>query len=352
MLVTYHVHAAYSAFSELQKQVEELSRQVEAMNAHNSLGTSGSINSSGYPDIQNSKNFFLYLEPLLLHAKVDGTSYAYTATGPANTLPIRADTRDVKFGWDWGLRSGIGYHFKPYDWIVDANYTWIDTEGDTKAASNLFGSVMPLKGVVYLGNGVEWAKSRVSVDQDSIFLRIMKSYFVSSSVSLTPYGGLKNSWIDIKQWTQYFGGSSLGNNVEHIRDRSRFWGIGPSIGGTGKFCFGRGFNFFGDLGLAFQYGLFRVEYDEVQSNDHANRIKLKESRHQFIPNFEINLGLGWGTYLNHKHNYLSLGIGYQMQYWMRANQILNVLQSNAQRYFNLAEDLSYLGIQFQAQLHF
>ncbi|MDN3505580.1 MAG: Lpg1974 family pore-forming outer membrane protein [Rhabdochlamydiaceae bacterium] len=345
-------YADYSAFSELKEQVALLQAKVDRVTESNALKTEGAVTGSGYPNISDPKNFYLFIEPMVMHAKVDGTTYAYTATGPANTSPIRADSRDVKFHWDWGLRTGVAYHFPKKDWTIEASYTWIETQGYTKASSNILGSVMPLKGVIHLGSGVQWASSSVSVNQDTILGVIKKSYFVSPTVSLTPYGGLKNSWINLKQWTQYFGGESLSNNVMHINDKNHFWGIGPSIGSGADFYLGKGFSFIGDFQLAFQYGLFRIEYDEAQSNLTSNRIKLEESRHQFAPNFEMNLGVKWGSYFNNNHNYFSFSAGYQMQYWFRMNQIINVLQANAQRYINIAEDISYVGFIMSAKLTF
>ncbi|MCF7852132.1 MAG: hypothetical protein K9M07_02705 [Simkaniaceae bacterium] len=346
------LEATYSAFNDLRDQVAELEAKVNELVQKNQLGTEGAHLPSGYPQLVESKNIFIYIDPLIVHAKVNGTTYAYTSTGNANQLPIRADSQQIKFGWNGGIRCGIGYWFPKKDVTLDVSYTWIESNASQKVQSGILGSVMPLKGVTILGQGVNWAKSYCSVEQDTILAKVSKSYFVSPSVMLIPYGGLKNTWIDLEQWTQYFGGTNLSNNVLHVRDSSDFWGIGPAIGASGKLYLGRNVYLMGDVSGALQYGLFRIQYDESQSNLSAQRIKINESFHQFAPNFEMNLGAEWSTYWNRHRNYFSIGAAYHVEYWFSQNQFIDILQENARRYFNLSEDISFHGLEIYLQLDF
>jgi hypothetical protein len=346
------VDAAYSAFSELQQKVALLEEKVNELTKSNALETTGGVNASGYPSLVEAKHFYLFVDPMLLHSKVEGTEFAYAATGPTSSLPIRADTKNVPFGWDFGIRVGAGYHFPAKDWNLDASFTWIDTHESASISSNMMGSIMPLKGIIQFGEGVTKAKSSFSIQQDTILVKLSKSYFVSSSVSLTPYGGLKNSWIHLKQWTQYYGGSVLGQNDIHVKDGSRFWGIGPSVGNQAKLYLGKGFSLDGDLQVALQYGLFLVSYSEKQSNLPQSSILIKDSFHQFAPNFEIDLGASYSSYFNHKRNFFTLSMAYQVQYWMNQNQFLDITQPYARRYVNLAEDMSFHGLIVNVRVDF
>lgn len=347
-----NVQAAYSAFSELQKQVALLQEQVDELSTANALNTKGGVNASAYPDLFEAKHVYVFADPLLLHPKAEGSEFAYTATGPTNALPLRGDTQDVSFNWDWGLRVGIGYHFPSKDWNLDASFTWIDTRSSQSVSSNIMSSIMPLKGIIQFGEGVGWAKSRFSIQQDTILLKLSKSYFVSPSVALTPYGGIKNSWIYLKQWTEYHGGAVLGQNNIHIRDKSRFSGIGPAIGNQAKLYLGRGFSLDGDIQIALEYGLFRVAYAEKQSNISSNSVLLRDAFHEFTPNFEIDLGGSFSSYFNKKRNFLTISAAYQVQYWMNQNQFLSISQPYARRYVNMAEDLSFHGLILNVRIDF
>ena len=344
--------AAYSAFSELQQQVALLQEKVDELTKSNALETKGGINASGYPDLVEAKNFYVFVDPMFLHSKVEGTEFAYTATGPTSTLPIRADTQNVPFGWDFGLRFGLGYHFLSKDWNLDAGFTWIDTHESTSVSSGMMGSIMPLKGIIQFGQGVSSGKSSFSIKQDTILLKLSKSYFVSQTVSLTPYGGLKNTWIHLKQWSQYHGGLALGENDIHVKDGSHFWGIGPAVGNQARLYLGKGFSLDGDLQVALEYGLFRVSYAERQSNLPQSTILIRDSFHQFAPNFEIDLGASFGSYFNRKRNFFTASASYQVQYWMNQNQFLDITQPYARRYVNLAEDMSFHGLIIKVRVDF
>ncbi len=315
------------------------------------MGTLGPVTALARPNIEGD-DIFLDVEPLFWHARINGTAFAYTNNRNTIGLPTKGDTQEVRFGWDFGVRVGAGYSFDYDGWDLLLNYLHYSTTEQENVFTNIMGILMPQKGTTLIGVGVREARSQMSVFVDSIDILLGREYFISPYVAIKPAFGFKSSWFDIKQKTSYTGGAFLDVNSYYVTDKSYFWGIGPKIGAGTEWFLGSGFSLSTTLAAALQYGHFDVSYFQQQSNTANQDLRIRENRHQFAPEIEFGLGLGYGTYLNNHCNYLDVSLWYEGEYWFRQNQTINVLQANAARYINHSEDVSFHGATLKVRVNF
>lgn len=338
-----------STIEQLERQIQELQEKVADITAPTDLGRNALQLVSARPDVNGTK-WFVTADILYWHPRVSGTAFAYTNSRPTVAIPIKGRTKKIDFGWEWGFRFGIGRNFCHDKWDLYLNYTNFDSNDSTSASAGYNSTVVPLKGSIITGGGVGIAKSHFSLDYDAIDLELGRHFFVSGKLSLRPFLGLKTAWIDLSQVTRYTEGS-IGVRTEQIRDDSDFWGLGPRLGFHSEWDIRNGFRFVGDLSAALMYGYFDISLQEKLTSSHS-QVKLSANEHRFLPNAQLFLGFGYGTYCEKEEFYISIDVGYEAQYFWRANQMLRVYEYNAYRYENISEDMSMHGITFKLRLDF
>jgi len=97
-----------------------------------------------------------------------------------------------------------------------------------------------------------------------------------------------------------------------------------------------------DIGL--EYGIFKVSYDEYLSNDNTKKIHLTESKHQFSPIFDFAFDMNYGFYFKQNKAFINFSLGYEAIFFLKQNQMLQLIGNNGYRIQNISEDLSFHGI--------
>src|SRR5690242_4047781 len=69
------------------------------------------------------KEWLVRLDILYWQSRVGGTGFAYSNWKPSVELPLQGRTRKIDFGWDWGVRAGIGRNFYHDEWDLNLTYT-------------------------------------------------------------------------------------------------------------------------------------------------------------------------------------------------------------------------------------
>ncbi|MCB1068217.1 MAG: MOMP family protein, partial [Simkania sp.] len=91
------------------------------------------------------------------------------------------------------------------------------------------------------------------------------------------------------------------------------------------------------------------------------RMHLRSTQHNFVPTAQMMLGLIWETYINDKHQHITLGAGYEVEYFWRATQTLvtgdgtTSLDFAAPRRLSVSqasEDIMFYGLTLKARLDF
>lgn len=370
--------------AQLEQQMKCVYMEVIEDDCDPMMITCGAQTASARPNVQGDQcrcgyGWFVSVDVIYWHPKVGGTEYAYSDNSPQLALspdlseahfPLKGRTKDIDFDWDWGFKVGLGYNFKHDGWDALIEFTRLDSDGSDSTNSGLNGTIVPLRGTSSITNGTgaftgvflycSHAKSEFDVDYDRLDLEMGRNFYVSPKLALRPYAGLTAAWIELMQKTRYFGGEEvtagvlgLGVNTVHVNDKSHFKGLGPKFGIDTKWTLGHKFSIYGNISGALPYGIFNVtHYEKYSLLEDTNRIKLTADNNRFAPNCVFELGLAYDTYMNENRQHLTIGLGYEAQYWFRANQMLQVTDFEVLRYTRYSEDVSFHGVTLDIRLDF
>lgn len=296
---------------------------------------------SAYPGL-TKKNWIFNWDILYLHAKVGGTSFAFLNQRPSIDLPVQGFSKRIDFDWNFGFRAGLGRHFEHDKWSTFLNFTYFKASNSSELRGSSISYVTPLRGP--FSHSVLQAKSIFDLKFYNLDLDLYRHYFISHGVSLKPSIGLKNTWLDLSQVTRYNEGAYLNNNTAQTIDSSDLWGMGPKAGFESTWYLNKGFNIFGSLSASLVYGYFQIKEDSSVTPTTNYNFIIKDKFHRFVPNVQFFLGLGYGSYIKEERYFVNLTMGYECQYYWRANQMVNLQRFNdSYRYENLSEDVSFHG---------
>ena len=353
------------AAMDMDSRVSELENQMEKVHTETAMGTYGAKTATARAEV-GGRGVYILADILYWHAKVGGTEYAYSDQDPIASLPIKGRTKSIDFGWDWGLRFGLGYNFDYDSWDVSGQYTWFDSSGSDSSRAGQSSVLVPIRGssriTILPGQSLppflfcSSAKSHYNFDFQAIDLELGRAFFQSQWFSVRPFWGLKAAWIDQQQTTRYTGGSSfhdaqgvptalgLEGSTVHIKDHCDYGGFGPRVGFDSKWHLGSGFSIFGNVAGALLYGFFDVNHKEKWSNSELTRIKIHANRNAFSPTLQMQMGLRYDTYMHKDQQHLGLGLGFETQYWWRQNQMLKVDDAFVMKYERYSEDINMYGL--------
>ncbi|MCB1109858.1 MAG: MOMP family protein [Chlamydiia bacterium] len=353
------------AAADREVRLNELEQQMKQVGTETAIGTYGANTASARPDV-DGRGWFISFDVLFWKTRVGGTEYAYTDQDPVGTLPVKGRKKSMEFDWDWGLRVGLGYNFDHDSWDVRAQYTWWETSGSDSVRAGLNSSVIPLRGSSFLTTAPAQnqtvgeffyctsAKSMYDLDYQAVDLELGRDYYISSTVSLRPFWGLKTAWIDQEQRTRYTGGEltinqgvnvlGLQGNTVHVKEDSDFWGLGPRTGIDTRWYMGNQLSIFGNVSGALLLGHFDVDHKERYSAVEDARIRLHANRNAFSPMVNFQLGMRYDTYLHHDQHHIGIGLGFEAEYWWRQNQMLKIDNFSELKYERYSEDIAFYGI--------
>ena len=366
--------ACGSLQSGMTERVEKLEQEMSQIGATNSMDNFGTSFTTASP--KGSNHIYIFADPLYWHAKAGGTEYAITVESHGNPLsiqtinnpPIVGSLKGNDFGWDWGLRFGLGYNFDHDCWDLNANYTWYQTNQTAQVRKNTPSFVIATR-----ANDIVWmqgAKSTFNVGYNNVNLELGRSYYISKSISLKPHFGLKSAWLDLKQNVHYaltFHGAPnpFQRTIIKSISKSYSWGIGPRAGLNTEWYLGDGFSIAGNVATALLYGYVRSDVHfkpDGNSNNFGDLIsrKLKAKTHRYLPTIQMFLGLIWETFMFERTKHLTLGAGYELEYYWRANQMLyledtanrNTFNSRRDHVDSFSEDVMFYGLTLKAKLAF
>lgn len=341
----------------------------------------GPITVSARPSNLDS-GFYVTADFLWWQAQEGGAEWSYngnnqelpTVGGPDEKANLKNNS--VKFHWDPGFRAGLGYNFEYDGWDAEVYYSWFRTS-KKESVSSPFSQTNPntvgfsLQAIVPLHTDINTATEASidwSIHYSVVDAELGRNFFVSRHLSLRPHIGLKTGWINQHIKTHLLAASSSTNFPGPVdnQKKSDFWGIGPSGGINTRWylaTFGcdQHFSLFGDFSGALMWGKFDVKEQEIEpgfATDATNHINIHGiNTHLIVPMIQAQLGLGWDTGFYDECFHVALNVGYEIQYWFRQNQMLNVLPNFffGQIYYiyqRQSEDLRFHGLTVNLKVDF
>lgn len=294
-----------------------------------------------------------YIEFSLLYwkANVGGAEYSYETNTTNANLPLYANTNRLKFPWGYGFSFDVGKGFVQGNWDVGVLYTYYNRKGSVELLSMGNSIQVNLKGTILADETFRNSFVNGHVEYDNIDLYLRKHILFFNTFCLSPAIGIRTSWLDISQEEKYTGGE-MGNSSLFVNEKSGFWGIGPAISGEAKWFIPAGFYLKSLLGMAVEYGPLTVKYKESFSSDSTNQIAIKDRARRFLPNFDYDLSIGYGQYVNDSDKYLNLELGFSGTYWFNGNNNFYFHDINPIRYYQNGKDVNFYGLKISASLQF
>ena len=204
-----------------------LEQQMQEVFTDTSLGDFGAKAASARPQI-HSNRLFIKADGFLWKAFLGGSDYAATNSAIDSHI-LKGDTKRADFRWRWGFRTELGYRLPHDDWDAVANYTWFNDKSDRSVVSPAGGTLVPLLSPFSVFATGASASIRSELLYQNFDLDLRKAFFLSRHFSVSPFFGMRNTWLNHGYRTYYFNPNGSPHTIVALA-RQDFWGIGPLAG--------------------------------------------------------------------------------------------------------------------------
>lgn len=309
---------------------------------------------------------FNYWQPIQENMEVgllnNGASTKISASGLTITNVSSSDShRDVNMDFDFkpGFTLGLGCNFDEDNWDLRLEYTWFhNTQRKSETARDFvlfnassqsiaatWGTPTPSAGdVIY-----QFAKEKWKLGMDLLDLDLGRWFYVGCNLTFHPSFGVRAALIEQKVHVSYtngfanytvdlpglLGGGTLLEN-KNVQGKSRSWGLGPKAALETHWLLGRGFRLFGNG----EADLLYTRYTALKESTGAagtvlgiinlipfsfttsNETRGKQRNVGCLrTHLELELGVGWGTYLECSDMCIDCSAGYDFQVFFDQNML-------------------------------
>lgn len=289
-----------------------------------------------------------------------GTTESIATSGGKTTSIATSDSfKSIKMDFDFkpGFSIGVGYKFAHDAWDLFLKYTWFHNRNKKhETASNfvLFDAnsenIAPTWGTpVETGENInfQFASEKWKLGMDIIDLDLGRWCYIGRKFTVHPILGARAVWIEQNVHVSYtngftsftvdvpglLGGGFLVANRK-VHDTSHSWAVGPKIAVEMNWMLGYGFRLFGngEVDLLFtRYSSIKEKsvtagtvvgiIDFIPFNfELTDQTKGKDKKVDCLrTHLDLDLGFGWGTYLNKSKFYLDCAAEYTFQVFFDQN---------------------------------
>ena len=332
---------------------------LEERVSHLELTTSMETCGARVPDAQKdtTNNFILSFDVIYWQPRTDLTEFgtSWAENEPLLTRYRNMSSKYHKFDMEFGFKVGLGYHFDTSSWDLNAQYTYI-TFDDTELATANTGIVYqptPWSPLTIVNAAYPSMKSTYAIDYQTVDLVLSKGFFVNKCTSLTPFYGVKASWINhsptilsaIVNIDEI--SVSVGDENTHVTEKTR--AIGPTGGFDFNWFFCDGWSIYTKAGSALLFTSYRGTVKTVGFYDgdvySEREFGLKESKQYICANLFLALGLSYQHYFEENGSCLNLHAGYESQYYINQSyKLANPDPNRAQGIATGAQNPRNLGL--------
>jgi hypothetical protein len=289
-------------------------------------------------DVKNSWDFYVSGSYIYWQPRQDGLELAREIVEvQEGFLVLHVDNTFVHMDFDYhsGFKVGMGGSFERDDWSLDFEYTRLyTTDHRSKTLSDdpedlalhyfvAFWAEEPRLSTAF------YAKARWKLHFNILDGTLGRNYYVGEKLSFKPYVGLRAGWIDQKYRADYTFTDFIYETPAYSNSKSDSWVLGPRVGLDTNWHLGEGFRLFGNTAAALFYQRFKTDVELVildQEEPIENTLRtMKEKEGYFNPNFEIALGLGWGSYFCDDSWHIDLAAAYDFHIFWDQNMMRKIL---------------------------
>jgi hypothetical protein len=323
------------------------------------------LNPSARPGVQDGHDIFFTASALYWKPNEDGLEYALDNTkGTSSRFADKGRIKHTRGKWSWGWEAGIGYNMAHDKWDLYLNWTHLnglshhensdeDEECCTRCCPQICsGKLFPI--------WINWqtpevpvclytceVKSHFQMRLDLLDLELGRDFFVSKSLCMRPFAGLRWTLIKNKHAVDYSGYFSSSPQIPPPDDdppliadlsadadidlHSHFWGIGPRAGLNSLWNFAPRWAIFGNTALSLLYGTMRSKYEMTLKNpSRMNRGEVKDHQHLTRAVIDLALGLEWDYQFKNDLMHLGFSLGWEHHLFYGMNRFIRFLDNQEQ----------------------
>lgn len=312
------------------------------------------------PYVKNGWDVFVTAEFLWWQAIQEQLTYAQSGVlvQPGTSSTSSGKVYKPDFSWDPGFRVGLGFYPGHNGWDLYANYTWLHSSS-TDTASSGNGTLAP---VVLIPSGlsntsvsqITKARSQWDFHFNVIDLELGRNFYLSRSLAVRPYAGLKGTWQDQDWKTRYTAGQVVINNSAPLpgnvrtRQDQDVWGIGIRMGANGSWYFCKGWGLVTNIafsGVWMDYDNDRKDTFRQNNTASATTVNVRKDNDSVKAVIEMMLGLRGEWWFQQERYHFALQAGWEAQVWINTGNFIYLYGSSQ-------GDLSLNGLTVKARFDF
>lgn len=333
-------------------------------------------------------NLFVVTDLLIWRSSEDGLGYGKKVVVAPSALlggaPVlkQEKEKNPQYTWNAGFRIGVGYNSACDGWDVATNWTHFHNRADSSSKSdfviNADGLIHPFYPawlVVDKKGFIDEVKTNWKFRLDLVDLELGREFYISRSLTLRPFIGLRAARIDQKYHLRgqaNEGEPTLGviqsaNFTTKTLMNCEYRGIGLRTGLDSEWSFGCGWSLYGQAAVSLLYGRFNVveRFDFEQRNEaHSSNSPSfnDDSKDRFWASRAITdmaLGIRWKKYFDCDCLALTVQLAWEQHLFFAQNQFQDVnagLSNTILPYRTAGQihrgDLSVQGITLSCKLDF
>ena len=235
-----------------------------------------------------------------------------------------------------GFKVGIGMNFNRDHWVGSIEYTWLRNRSSySNSSTDLEHSNLIIEGI----SGPIASVRRVNLDL--IDATLSRPFYEGRALTLFPYSGLRGAWL--RQNFRLATSPSSDNTHSNINS----WFIGPNTGLAMHWLLGYGIRLESDAGIS-------LLFEQYESNLRLGSYIYKaDEQNRLAPVMNLNLGIGWGTYLDRQKMHLDFLATYDFMNWWGQNLIRALADSSSSNAFGpQPSDLQISGLTLTGRFDF
>ncbi len=266
---------------------------------------------------------------------------AGTVLTPASGKYLFQET-SFKPGFKLGLGADIGHDnwnfFSEYTWFRSTTLVNTSAPGDSRVGTPL------APGGTSVWNMRNWADARATtvssswrLKMDLLDVGLSRPFYQGTHLIVAPFGALRGLWIrqllDISLSTNT---NPVGSGRLPVSsgNRSHSWAVGPCAGLQGKWHLGYGVRIEGDVAGSVLFTRYtKVTHSQTPFTSADASFNGSQSIVRFTDydclraTTEMNVGLGWGRYLDCRNYHWDILASYDLQVFWNQNMLRQLVDS-------------------------
>jgi hypothetical protein len=235
---------------------------------------------------------------------------------------------NMDFDYAPGFKVAMGGYFDYDNWDLNAEYTWFHTSQDKTAVAvdGVDTGIYPMStpNFAELSSDYDEISNNWNLKMDIAELDLGRWYYVGTKLTFRPSFGVRGQWIrqDLKS-TQ----TNIGETAYQVgKGKTRSWAVGPQVALDTNWMLGSGFRIYGcaEADAVFtKYTKANTSYTVYDTNLDVvpdDSFRFSQGRVYAVrTHLDLELGFGWGTYLDCNNWYMDFALGYGFQTFFDQN---------------------------------